>query len=105
MRDPSLSIGEGTLAHIENSTLRFNSYFRSSYATLEFLSGEIQLVGNRTIGSDTAVEEFFGITPTLPRGKSLVVEGTATLTTPLLIDRGKFKTDSLVIGAGGGLRF
>ncbi len=101
----SLFIGESAIVLIDNGTLRFTSYSRSSSATVEFLSGEIQLVGDRTIGSDSAVNDFFGAAPTLPRGKSLVVEGIATLTTPLLIDRGTFKTNSLVVGSGGALDF
>jgi T5SS/PEP-CTERM-associated repeat protein len=72
-----LSIGVFGTVNLNGGALRFDGYIRSG--TLHYTSGTVQLAGIRTIGSDAAVQDFFGAAPEIGAGKGLVVEGDATL--------------------------
>ena len=100
----ALLIYQGIVNH-SGGTLRFNDYFRAASGTFNFNSGTIQLAGNRNVGTDAAITDLFGVAPAISTGKGLTVEGNATLSKPLTIDGGTFKTNGLVIGAGGALDF
>jgi T5SS/PEP-CTERM-associated repeat protein/autotransporter-associated beta strand protein len=91
--------------NLTGGTLRFNGYVRGAAGKINFTAGAIQLVGDRSVGTDAAIADFFGDVPAIPTGKGLTVELTATLSKPLTINGGAFKTNSLVIGAGGALDF
>ncbi|HMO87085.1 MAG TPA: hypothetical protein PKC18_19420, partial [Lacipirellulaceae bacterium] len=99
-----LDVWQG-IVNLEGGTLRFDGYFRAPYGTINYSSGVVQLAGNRNIGTDMAISDFLTAVPSLPTGKGLTVEGTATLTKPLIIAGGTFKTNGLTIGAGGTLDF
>ena len=103
----NLQIGGGSSKiNLEGGTLRFNTTSGPiNSVILNFTSGTIQLAGNRTLGTDPLIEEHYGTLPAIPTGKGLTVEGTATLSKPLTIDGGKFKSNNLVVGAGGSLDF
>ncbi|MDZ4658959.1 MAG: hypothetical protein SH868_15390 [Bythopirellula sp.] len=96
---------------IDGGTLRFNNFTRLDNGNPEDLgkfiynAGTIQFGGNRNIGGDAVLQELYGVAPVIPLGKGLTVEGAATLTKPLKIDGGTFKTNGLSVGAGGSLLF
>src|SRR5262249_1358969 len=77
----------------------------SDISTFTYNAGTIQLAGNRAVGVDTTINHFYSAAPVIPTDKGLTVEGTATLTKPLKIDGGTFKTNGLTVGAGGSLNF
>ena len=99
----ALSINSLSTVTLNGGTLRFNTI--SGLNRLTYTSGTIQLAGDRGVGTDATITTLYGAFPTLPTGKGLTVEGTATLTKPLTIDGGAFKTTSLAVGAGGSLIF
>ncbi|HMO83571.1 MAG TPA: hypothetical protein PKC18_01490 [Lacipirellulaceae bacterium] len=91
---------------LNGGVLRFNSI--TNINRLSFTSGIIQLTGNRDVGADPTIASLFGglfSLPVIPTGKGLTVEGIATLSKPLTVAGGMFKTNGLVIGSGGALDF
>ncbi len=90
-----LTIGPNGTVNLSRGTLRFNGYSRADGSTFNFHSGTIQLGGNRSIGTDTLIEEKFGPVPTITTGKGLTVEGTATLLTALTVDGGTLTVGGL----------
>ena len=99
----ALSINSFSTVTLNGGTLRFNTV--SGLNRLTYSSGTIQLAGDRNIGTDATITTLFGAFPAIPTGKGLTVEGTATLSKPLTIDGGAFKSTSLAVGAGGSLNF
>ncbi|MDZ4657668.1 MAG: hypothetical protein SH868_08820 [Bythopirellula sp.] len=99
----ALSINSFSTVTLNGGTLRFNTV--SGLNRLTYTSGTIQLAGGRDVGVDATITTLYGAFPNLPTGKGLTVEGTATLTKPLTITGGAFKTTSLAVGAGGSLNF
>ncbi len=75
----TLSIGSSGFLILNGGTIRFNGYSRDVVGAFTFTAGTVQLAGNRTLGSDAATLDLFGAAPTIPTGKALVVEGTATI--------------------------
>lgn len=105
-----LRIGRGSSVTLDGGTVRLDTLvFESSgvgaQGVFNYDSGVIEFAGNRNVGVDETIERFFGTTPMLTYGNGLTVEGAATLTKPLNIDGGTFKTNGLTIGAGGNLLF
>jgi len=108
----TLSVADGALVHVagelsitgpstvnlDGGTLRFNGYSRNG--TFNYVSGTIQLAGDRTVGSDAAIADLFGATPTLGSGKGLTIEGAASIQTDLTLDGGTLRTGQLVDGGG-----
>ncbi len=90
--------GNGTV-NLNGGTLRFNS--ASALNRINFSTGTIQLAGNRNVGTDAAITQFYGAAPVISTGKNLTVEGTATLSKRLRIDGGKFKTKGLDLTTQG----
>jgi T5SS/PEP-CTERM-associated repeat protein len=93
----------GTLALITDSTvnlyggtLRLNSYSKVPTATINFIAGTVQMAGNRTVGTDVAIQDFFGAAPVIPTAKGLTVEGTATLLTSLTLNGGTFSVGDII---------
>ena len=99
----ALSINSRSTVNVQGGSLRFNTI--SGLDRLTYTSGTIQLAGDRGVGVDATITTLYGASPTVPTGKGLTAEGTATLTKRLTIDGGAFKTTSLVVGAGGSLFF
>ncbi|MBA3484784.1 MAG: hypothetical protein H0T51_23535 [Pirellulales bacterium] len=99
----ALSINSLSTVTLNGGTLRLNTI--SGLNRLTYSSGTIQLAGDRGVGADATITALYGAIPTLPTGKGLTVGGTATLTKPLTIDGGAFKSTSLAVGAGGSLIF
>lgn len=93
--EETLKIWESGELNLAGGTLRFDGYDRESSGTLNYLGGTVQLAGDRIIGMDDAVEDFFGTSPLIPTGKNLTVEGKATLLETLTIDGGTFAVGSL----------
>lgn len=95
-----LSIGSLGAVNLTGGTLRFNGYSRSG--TLSYSAGTVQLAGNRAIGNDPAVQDFFGASPEISAGKALVVEGDASLATnaSLALSGGMFAAQSLSLSPG-----
>jgi fibronectin-binding autotransporter adhesin len=91
--------------HVTGGTLRFNGYARNASASVIYSAGTIQLAGDRTTGSDFAVTDFFGASPVIPAGKSLVVEGTATIasTAPVTLTGGNLTAGTLFLSPGARL--
>lgn len=96
------SIFNGTV-NLQGGTTRFDDYHRAPFGAFNFTAGTIQLAGNRTVGTDAAIEEFFGALPVIPAGKGLTVEGTATLQTAVALDGGTLRANNLVVN--GSLHF
>jgi hypothetical protein len=85
-----------------NSCLRFNILSADPGAFLDYQAGKIQMGGNRTLGSDTAVNYFFGAQPNISSSKELAIEGNATLPSavPLTMSGGTLSAQSLMISSG-----
>ncbi len=107
-----VSIGTDLIVHLNSAvnviggTLRLNSIDTGDMDRVNYSSGTIQLIGNRTVGSasgDAIVSHFFGGAPTIPIGKGLTVEGTATLLTSTVIDGGTFSVGQLANAANLGM--
>jgi len=102
----TLSIGSSGYFTLNGGTIRFNGYSRSMpNALFNYAAGTVQLAGNRTLGSDAATVDFFGASPTIPAGKALIVEGTATLSSsaPLTLSGGAFTADTVLMTPGSRL--
>lgn len=87
---------------LDGGRLRLNGYNREADATLTYQSGVVQLGGDRTVGSDAAVTDFFGTTQgpwgpstVIEADKHLVIEGKATVQGALAVEEGA----SFVVGA------
>ena len=76
----SLEIVNQASLNLQGGTIRFDGYSRDSTGQINFSSGTVQLAGNRNVGTDAAIADFFGAAPIIPTGKALVVEGTAAIT-------------------------
>jgi T5SS/PEP-CTERM-associated repeat protein len=75
-----LRIWSGGVLNLTGGTVRLNDYLRQSGGQFNFNFGTIQLAGDRMLGDDALVAEFFGAGPlTIPMFKGLTVEGTATI--------------------------
>jgi fibronectin-binding autotransporter adhesin len=99
----ALSINSLSTVTLNGGTLRFNTI--SGLNRLTYTFGTIQLAGDRGVGADATITTLYGAFPTLPTGKGLTVEGTATLTKPLTIEGGAFKATNLAVDTGGSLIF
>ncbi len=73
-----VSIGSAGAINLNGGTLRLNTV-SSGLQLLTVTSGTLQLAGDRTFGSDTIINSKFGMSPVIPSGKVLTVEGTATI--------------------------
>ena len=62
---------------LNGGTLRFSTYSDTSRIT--YTAGTIQIAGDHSIGTDATIAGFYGNLPTIPTGKQLTVEGTATI--------------------------
>lgn len=91
----------GTL-NLYGGTLALDGYgFNAmSGSTINYLSGTVQLAGDRTLGLDNAVAGLFGTVPQISTGRHLHVLGNATLLAPTTINGGTLTVDTL---ANGGL--
>jgi T5SS/PEP-CTERM-associated repeat protein len=92
------SLGEGII-NLVGGTLRFNSYIQGSNGTFNYGSGTIQVAGDRTLGTDPTIAQFFGSSLVVPTGKGLTVEGTATIpaSLPLSLSGGTLSAGTLVL--------
>ncbi len=96
----ALTLGFSSHFTLNGGTIRFNGYSRTIPSSLFFYpAGTVQLAGDRTIGGDAAIQDFFGAAPNIPTGKALVVEGTALLTstTPVILSGGTLGADTLLL--------
>lgn len=78
----NLSISSASSVNLNGGTLRFNTV--AGLNRLNFLSGTIQLAGNRALHSDPIFSQIFGDpnppTPAvIPIGKHLIVEGSSSI--------------------------
>ncbi len=78
----TLKLWDQATINLHGGTLRFNNYDREPDAQLNYLAGTIQLAGDRQIGLGPVVHDWFP-GGQITGGKTLAVEGTATLITPL----------------------
>ena len=92
--DDALDIGQQGTVNLIGGTLRFDTY-RNNGGTVNYTAGTIQLAGDRDVGLDAVVSEFFGQGPAIPHGKELTIEGTAALKTSLRLDGGRFTAGRL----------
>lgn len=90
---------------LNGGTLRFSTYLQDLGAVVSYTAGVIQLSGDRTTGTDAAISDFFGAVPVIPAGKSLVIEGAATIapSSPLTTAGGNFTASTLLIPFGARL--
>ena len=101
----SLSLGSSGFLTLNGGTIRFDGFSRNVGGFVAFSAGTVQLAGNRTIGSDAAIQDFFGAALNIPAGKALVVEGTATLTpsTPVTLSGGMLSANTMLMTPGSRL--
>jgi T5SS/PEP-CTERM-associated repeat protein len=102
----SLTIGSSGYFVLDGGTIRFNGYSRAVPTfNFQYFAGTVQLAGNRSIGSDAAITDFFGASPNIPLGKGLIVEGTAILnaTSPVTLSGGTLGADTLLLSPGSQL--
>lgn len=95
-----LFIGEKSTVNLRGGTLRLNStatnsYIRRPSGTLNFHAGTLELVGDRSIGTDAAIADILGAAPAITAGKELAVVGTATLLTTVTLDGGTLSVGQL----------
>jgi len=96
----AVNITSGVTAYeinLSGGTLRFTTYSNPSRIT--YTSGTIQIAGDHTIGTDSTIAGFYGSSPTIPTGKQLTVEGTATIaaSSQLTLSGGTLAADSVVL--------
>ncbi|TWU27401.1 virginiamycin B lyase family protein [Bythopirellula polymerisocia] len=98
----TLSIGSSGFVTLNGGTIRFDGYSRNPVGAFTYSAGTVQLAGNRTIGSDAAILDLFGASPTIPTGKVLVVEGTAILTAaaPVTLSGGDLAAETVLMSPG-----
>ena len=82
--------------NLNGGTLRLNTVTGNSLGLFAYISGTVQFAGNRNIGTDPIIQTLFGAAPTIPAGKSLVVEGIATLSTATTLNGGSFSAGQLI---------
>ncbi len=83
-------IASGGTVNLSGGTLRMNQYAKDPAGTFNYFAGTIQLAGDRSIGTDAIITNFYGGSPIVSANKGLTVEGTATLLTPLTLNGGTF---------------
>ncbi|MDZ4657670.1 MAG: hypothetical protein SH868_08830 [Bythopirellula sp.] len=98
----TLSIGSSGFVTLNGGTIRFNGYSRNPVGAFAYAAGTVQLGGNRTLGSDAAILDLFGASPTIPTSKALVVEGTAILTAaaPVTLSGGDLAAETVLMSPG-----
>jgi T5SS/PEP-CTERM-associated repeat protein len=98
----TLSIGSGGVLTFDGGTIRFNGYSRNPNGAFTYTAGTVQLAANRTLGTDAAITDLFGAAPTIPTGKALVVEGTATLagSSTVTLSGGTLSADKVLMTPG-----
>ncbi len=84
------TIASGGIVNLSGGTLRMNQYAKDPAGTFNYFAGTIQLAGDRNIGTDAIITNFYGGSPMVPANKGLTVEGTATLLTPFTLNGGTF---------------
>ena len=92
----TLILSSDGIVNLYGGTLRLNSYSKTPAATINFVAGTVQLTGNRTVGTDVAIQDFFGAAPVIQTAKRLTVEGSATLVTPLTLNGGTFSVGDII---------
>lgn len=90
-----MMIFDSGTVNLRGGTLRLNAYDRFSGGTFNFHAGTLELVGDRSIGSDVAIADILGAAPIITPGKELSVIGTATLLTSVTLDGGTFSVGQL----------
>ena len=92
-----LFINTVSAVQLTGGTIRMSNTIDSGLDRLSYISGTIQLAGNRAIGTDEVVTILFGAVPTIASGKALNIEGTATIDTALTLNGGAFRANGLVV--------
>jgi T5SS/PEP-CTERM-associated repeat protein len=96
----ALNINSASMVNLNGGTLRVNSIGGSGgLSKLNYVSGTIQLGGNRTVGGpagDAIISGLFGTNPVINAGKNLKVEGTATLGATLMLNGGTFSANQVI---------
>jgi T5SS/PEP-CTERM-associated repeat protein len=75
----NLIIDSASAVNVNGGTLRINNVGGSGgLSRINYTAGTIQLAGSRTFETDVTIKTLFGFaTPTIPGGKSLVIEDSA----------------------------
>ncbi len=92
----SISITAQGAVNLNGGTLRLdtpNAIVGSE--RINFNYGTIELTGDLTVGSDTNISSLFGVGATIALREGLKVDGTATLSSPLMLDGGTFTAANL----------
>ncbi|HMP79175.1 MAG TPA: PEP-CTERM sorting domain-containing protein, partial [Pirellulaceae bacterium] len=92
-----MQLNDGATLNLHGGTLRLNDtqFTHTSASMINYLSGTLQLAGDRTIGTDAATTAFFGTSPNIGAGKHLRVEGMANLFAPVTLSGGTFSVGNL----------
>jgi T5SS/PEP-CTERM-associated repeat protein len=101
----NLAIGQSGTINLTGGMVRFDGYSRAPGGTVTFTFGTVQVAGDRTIDTDAAIKDWFGMAPTIGVGKKLVVEGNAELSAaaPFTLAGGSVAANSFMISNGGHL--
>jgi T5SS/PEP-CTERM-associated repeat protein len=101
----SLSINTTSNVNLNGGTLRFNTVGGTGgLSRLNYTAGTIRLGGNRNLGTantDSTIATLFGSIPTIPSGKSLIIEGDAEIRTvlfPTQVNGGSLSSAALIVG-------
>jgi T5SS/PEP-CTERM-associated repeat protein len=89
--------GSGIL-NLSGGTLHTSDIRLFSAGKFNFNSGTVQWTGDRSLGSDPDIANFYGASPNLQDGKGLGVDGTATLVSSVTINGGTFSAGQIVYG-------
>jgi T5SS/PEP-CTERM-associated repeat protein len=91
-------VNDHGILYLNGGTLHTTNITFLGTGQLFYNSGTIALTGDRSVGSDSLITTFYGLSPILQTGKGLGIDGTATLLTPVTIDGGTFSAGLLTSG-------
>ena len=93
----TLKIWDQGAVNVLGGTIHFDAdgYDRDPTGKLNFLAGTLELAGDRDVGLDPVIDEFFSAAPAITSGKGLTIEGAARLLTLVTLDGGTFTAGSL----------
>jgi T5SS/PEP-CTERM-associated repeat protein len=100
-----LGINNVSTVNLDGGTLRFNTV--NGLNRLNYVSGTIQLAGNRHFASNSTITTLYGSTPNIVSGKGLTIEGAGSIGSganpveSVLVGGGRLKVNSLQIGGDG----
>lgn len=96
---------DGSSVTVDGGSIRFNDYSYVEQGSFTFVSGTVQLGGDHQIGSGGAVNKILGSSLSIETGKSLIIEGTATLANHIVLNGGTLGFNAYALNHNGSLDY